>query len=40
MPYFSNTGCTIGVAFAWTRIFPGLARVDRLDDLRPVEAVA
>ncbi|HET9289185.1 MAG TPA: MFS transporter [Gaiella sp.] len=31
---------TIGVAFAWTRIFPGLARVDRLDDLRPVEAVA
>jgi hypothetical protein len=31
---------TIGVAFAWTRIFPGLARVDRLDELRPVDAVA
>jgi hypothetical protein len=29
---------TIGVAFAWTRIFPGLARVDRLDELRPAEA--
>jgi MFS family permease len=30
---------TIAVAVTWTRVFPGLARVDRLDQLRPVEAV-
>jgi len=30
---------TIGVALAWTRLFPQLADVDRLDELRPVEAV-
>ena len=29
---------TVGVALAWTRLFPDLARVDRLDELRPVEA--
>jgi MFS family permease len=28
---------TIGVALTWTRLFPQLARVDRLDELRPVE---
>jgi hypothetical protein len=26
---------TIGVALAWTRLFPGLARMGRLEDLRP-----
>ena len=31
---------TIGVALTWTRLFPQLARVDRLDDLEPVEAAA
>jgi len=31
---------TIGVALTWTRLFPQLARVDRLDDLEPVEATA
>ena len=31
---------TIAVAVTWTRVFPGLARVDRLDELRPVEAVS
>ena len=30
---------TIGVALTWTRLFPQLAQVDRLDELRPVEAV-
>jgi len=29
---------TIAVAFAWTRLFPALARVDRLEELRPAEA--
>ena len=29
---------TIGVALTWTRLFPQLATVDRLDELRPVEA--
>lgn len=29
---------TIGVALAWTRLFPQLRDVDRLDELRPVEA--
>ena len=29
---------TVGVALAWTRLFPDLARVDRLDELRPIEA--
>jgi MFS family permease len=29
---------TIGVALTWTRLFPELARVDRLDELQPVEA--
>jgi hypothetical protein len=28
---------TIGVALTWTRLFPELAQVDRLDELRPVE---
>ena len=28
---------TIGVALTWTRLFPQLATVDRLDELRPVE---
>lgn len=27
---------TIGIAFVWWRFFPSLARVDRLDELRPV----
>ena len=27
---------TIVIAAAWTRLFPSLASVDRLDDLRPV----
>jgi MFS family permease len=31
---------TIGVALTWTRLFPQLARVDRLDELRPVEVAA
>ena len=31
---------TIGVAFTWTRLFPQLARVDRLDELEPVEVAA
>ena len=31
---------TIGVALTWTRLFPELARVDRLDDLEPVEVAA
>ena len=26
---------TIGIAVVWTRLFPDLARVDRLDELRP-----
>jgi MFS family permease len=30
---------TIGIALAWTRLFPDLARVDRLDELRPAEVV-
>jgi MFS family permease len=30
---------TIGVALTWTRVFPALAKVDRLDELRPVEVV-
>jgi hypothetical protein len=29
---------TIGIAFTWRRLFPELARVDRLDELRPAEA--
>ena len=28
---------TIGIAVAWTRLFPDLARVDRLDELRPAD---
>ena len=31
---------TIGVALTWTRLFPQLAQVDRLDELRPVEVAA
>jgi len=31
---------TIGVALTWTRLFPQLAKVDRLDELRPVEIAA
>jgi MFS family permease len=30
---------TIAIAVSWTRFFPALARVDRLDDLRPAEHV-
>ena len=30
---------TVAVAITWTRLFPALARVDRLDELRPVSAV-
>ena len=30
---------TIGIAVVWTRLFPDLARVDRLDELRPAEVV-
>jgi hypothetical protein len=26
---------TIGVALTWSRLFPALARVDRLEDVRP-----
>jgi hypothetical protein len=29
---------TIAIAVLWWRLFPSLARVDRLDELRPVEA--
>jgi MFS family permease len=29
---------TVAVAATWWKLFPALARVDRLDDLRPVEA--
>ena len=29
---------TIAIAVSWTRFFPALAKVDRLDDLRPTEA--
>jgi predicted MFS family arabinose efflux permease len=29
---------TIGIALTWTRLFPELRQVDRLDDLRPAEA--
>ena len=29
---------TVAIAAAWWRVFPALARVDRLDELRPVEA--
>ncbi len=29
---------TICVSLTWTRLFPDLSRVDRLDELRPVEA--
>jgi hypothetical protein len=28
---------TIAIAILWWRLFPSLARVDRLDELRPVE---
>ena len=28
---------TVAIALSWTRFFPALARVDRLDDLRPAE---
>ena len=31
---------TIAVALLWRRFFPELAGVDRLDELRPVEAAA
>ena len=31
---------TICVAIAWSRLFPSLARVDRLDELRPAEVAA
>jgi hypothetical protein len=28
---------TIGLALVWSRLFPPLAEVDRLEDVRPVE---
>jgi len=28
---------TVAIALSWTRFFPALARVDRLDDLQPAE---
>ena len=31
---------TIGVALAWARFFPDLRRVDRLEELRPAQAVS
>jgi MFS family permease len=31
---------TIAVALVWTRLFPPLARIDRLDELRPAAAAA
>ena len=31
---------TIGVALAWTRFFPDLRQVDRLDELRPAATTA
>jgi MFS family permease len=31
---------TIAVALLWTRLFPPLARIDRLDELRPVDVAA
>jgi len=31
---------TVAIALLWTRLFPALARVDRLEELRPVEAYA
>ena len=31
---------TIAVAVLWTRFFPALARVDRLEELRPVDVAA
>jgi NADH:ubiquinone oxidoreductase subunit K len=31
---------TIAIAVVWFRLFPQLARIDRLDELRPVEAAA
>ena len=30
---------TIGLAVSWLRLFPSLAHVDRLEDLRAAEAV-
>jgi MFS family permease len=31
---------TIVIALAWTRLFPGLARLDRMEDLRPTSSIA
>jgi MFS family permease len=31
---------TIGIAVSWTRLFPSLARLGRLEDLRPAPAIA
>jgi uncharacterized protein (DUF2062 family) len=31
---------TIGVALTWTRLFPALRHVDRLDELRPAATAA
>jgi predicted MFS family arabinose efflux permease len=31
---------TVAIAVVWFRLFPQLARIDRLDELRPVEAAA
>jgi MFS family permease len=30
---------TVGIALAWSRLFPALARVDRLQDVRPAETM-
>jgi hypothetical protein len=31
---------TIAIALAWTRLFPSLARLDRMEDLAPADASA
>ncbi|MDH4178063.1 MAG: MFS transporter, partial [Thermoleophilia bacterium] len=31
---------TIGVVMLWSRLFPALSRVDRLDELRPAEVAS
>jgi MFS family permease len=33
-------GLTILIALSWTRLFPALARLDRMDELRPPDAAA
>jgi hypothetical protein len=31
---------TVAIAVLWSRLFPPLARIDRLEELRPVEVVS